>query len=86
MIWEHFLHVAIGNKKYAIIRNNNNAARMQVHYTNYSMNSVSSASIEQIFSYFGNIHTKVCNLLGNSKAYKLVFCYRILRGSVELDY
>ena len=37
-IWEFFLRVAIGNKKYAkcksvIISDNNNAARMQVHYT-----------------------------------------------------
>ena len=33
-----------------------------------------------------NVHTKVHNLLCNSKAFKLVFCYRILRGSAELGY
>ena len=81
-----FLHVAIGNKKYAIISNNNNATRMQVHYTKCSMDSVSSASIELIFSNFKNIHTKVRNLLGNSKAFKLAFCIWILRGSAELYY
>jgi hypothetical protein len=46
----------------------------------------SSASIERIFSNFGNIHTKVRNRLGNSTAFKLVFCYRMLRGTVELEY
>ena len=57
-----------------------------VHYTKCSMDSVSSASSERIFSNFVNIHTKVHNLLCNSKAFKMVFCYRILRGSAELDY
>jgi len=38
------------------------------------------------FINLGNINTKVHNLLGNSKAFKLVLCYRILRGSFELDY
>jgi len=57
-----------------------------VHYTKCSMGSVSSASFEQIFSNFVNIHTKVHNLLCSSKAFKVVFCYRILRGSAELDY
>lgn len=46
----------------------------------------SSASIERIFSNFGNIHTKVRNRLGNEKAFKLVFCYRMLRGGNELEY
>ena len=85
-----FLHVPVGNKKYVKRKKSdhqqaNNAARMQVHYTECSMDSVSSVSIERIFSNFGNIHTKVCNL-GNSKTFKLVFCYKILRGSVELAY
>jgi len=40
---------------------------MQVHYTECSIDSVSSASIKRILSNFGNIHTKVCHLLGNSK-------------------
>ena len=46
----------------------------------------SSASIERVFSSFGLIHTKVRNRLGNAKAAKLVFCYRMLRGKEELDY
>ena len=46
----------------------------------------SSASIERIFSNFGAIHTKIRNRLGNAKAAKLVFCYRMLRGDQELDY
>ena len=40
----------------------------------------SSASIEQVFSNFGAIHSKIRNRLGNEKAVKLVFCYRMLRG------
>jgi len=48
--------------------------------------AASSTSIEEIFFSFENIHTKVCNHLGNSKAFKLVFCYRILRGSVDEKY
>jgi len=39
-----------------------------------------------IFYNFWNIHTKVHNYLGNTKAFKLVFCYRILKVGVELDY
>lgn len=46
----------------------------------------SSASIERIFSNFGQIHSKVRNRLGNDTASKLVFCYRLLRGDVEIDY
>jgi len=47
-IWEKFLHVAIGNKKYAKCKKYdhqqaNNAARMQVHNTKCSIDSVSSA-------------------------------------------
>ena len=51
-----------------------------------SIDSVSTASIEWIISNFINIHTKVHNHIGNSKAFKLEFSYRILRGSVELDF
>ena len=46
----------------------------------------SSASIERVFSSFGAIHNKVRNRLGNAKASKLVFCYRMLRGGNDLDY
>lgn len=46
----------------------------------------SSASIERIFSSFGAIHTKIRNRLGNEKTAKLVFCYRMLRGNLDLDY
>ena len=46
----------------------------------------SSASIERVFSSFGLVHTKARNRLGNEKAAKLVFCYRMLRGKRELDY
>lgn len=46
----------------------------------------SSASIERVFSSFGAVHSKVRNRLGNDKASKLVFCYRMLRGGKELDY
>ena len=41
----------------------------------------SSASIERIFSNFGYIHNKLRNRLGGETAAKLVFCYRMLRGS-----
>ena len=46
----------------------------------------SSASIERVFSSFGAVHTKARNRLGNVKAAKLVYCYRMLRGKDELDY
>ena len=46
----------------------------------------SSASVERVFSNFGLIHSKIRNRLGNEKASKLVFCYRMLRGATELDY
>ena len=46
----------------------------------------SSAAIERVFSNFSFIHTKIRNRLGNEKASKMVFCYRFLRGSKELDY
>ncbi|KAK2148191.1 hypothetical protein LSH36_510g00030 [Paralvinella palmiformis] len=46
----------------------------------------SSASIERIFSNFGQIHNKDKNKLGNNTASKLVFCYRLLRGDEEIDY
>ena len=45
----------------------------------------SSASIERVFSNFGVIHSKMRNRLGNKKAPKLVFCYRMLRGDKEID-
>ena len=86
-----FVHVAIGNKKYANCKScghqrANSAPLMPVHYTSCSTDSVSSASIERLFSNLGNVHTEECNRLGNSKAYKLVFCYRIIRSSYKLDY
>jgi len=46
----------------------------------------SSASLERIFSNFGVIQTKLRNRLGIQKAAKLVLCYRVLRGSEELDW
>ena len=83
--WESFyiLHATVGNKKYVKCQKRghqqaNNAVRMQVYYTKCLMDSVSSASIERIFSNFGNIHTKVCNRLGNSKTFKLVFSEVVL--------
>ena len=36
--------------------------------------------IERVFSSFGVILTKIRNRVGNETAYKLVFCYRMLRG------
>ena len=42
---------------------------------------VSSAPIERIFTNFGYIHSKLQNRLGGAAAAKLVFCYRMLRGS-----
>lgn len=45
----------------------------------------SSAAIERIFSSFGNVHTKARNRLGVERASKLVFCYRLLRGSTSDD-
>ena len=41
---------------------------------------LSSGFIERVFSNFGVILTKIRNRLGNETAYKLVFCYRMLRG------
>ena len=35
---------------------------------------------------FSLIHTKMRNRIGVAKALKLVFCYRLLRGSTDLDY
>lgn len=46
----------------------------------------SSSSIERVFSSFGLVHSKLRNRLGNDKAAKLVFCYRMLRGVHEIDY
>ena len=46
----------------------------------------SSASIERIFSSFGIIHSKLRNRLGVDKAAKLVFCYRMLRGKLDVEY
>lgn len=46
----------------------------------------SSASIERVFSTFGQIHNKLRNRLGVEKATKLVFCYRMLRGPKDIDY
>ena len=46
----------------------------------------SSASIERIFSNFGQIHNRIRNRLGLQKTSKLVFCYRMLRGDKEEDY
>jgi len=46
--------------------------------------SASAASMEQIFSNFGLIQTKLRNRLGLDKAYKLVMFYRCLRGKVDI--
>lgn len=46
----------------------------------------SSASIERIFSNFSYIFNKLRNRLGLVKASKLVFCYRMLRGTTEVDW
>ena len=46
----------------------------------------SPASIEQIFSNFGQIYSKVRKKLGNNTSAKLVFCYYLLRRDVEIDY
>lgn len=46
----------------------------------------SSASVERVFSNFSTNQTKLRNRLGIEKAGKLVFCYRMLRGSVEFEY
>jgi len=54
--------------KSVVIKQSTNADRMQVIYTKCSTDSVSSVSIKQIFSNFGNIHTKFHNCLGNTKA------------------
>ena len=48
--------------------------------------SDSSVSTERIFSNIGNIHTKVHNQLGSSSAFKLVFCFGILRRTVDLEH
>ena len=45
----------------------------------------SSSSIERIFSNFGLIHSKFRNRLGVQRAAKLVMCYRMLRGSYDLE-
>lgn len=46
----------------------------------------SSSSIERIFSNFSHIHSKLRNRLGVQKAAKLVFCYRMLRGSKDINW
>ena len=46
----------------------------------------SSAALERIFSSLGIIQTRLRNRLGIDKAQKLVFCYRMLRGTQELEY
>jgi len=43
----------------------------------------SSASVERIFSIFGQVHTKLRNRLGNEKTAKLVRCNRMLNGEPE---
>jgi len=55
----NFLHVAIGNKRYAKCKKcgHQQAARLQIHYTKSSMDSVSSALIERIFYNLENIYT-----------------------------
>ena len=45
----------------------------------------SSASVERVFSSFGLVHTKLRNRLGVERAAKLVFCYRMLRGNMNVD-
>ena len=47
----------------------------------------SSAAIERFFfSNFGMIQSKLRNRLGISKAAKLVYCYRMLQGSEEIEW
>jgi len=46
----------------------------------------SSASVERVFSSFGIVHNKLRNRLGVERAAKLVFCCRMLRGSICDDY
>ena len=46
----------------------------------------SSASIERIFSNFGNVQSKLRNRLGIDKAAKLVTCYRSLRGANDIGW
>jgi len=45
----------------------------------------SSASVERVFSTFGLVHNKLRNRLGVERAAKLVFCHRMLRGSMNVD-
>ena len=47
--------------------------------------SATSASIERIFSNFGNIHSKIRNRLEGDTAAKLVFCYRMLRDKTDFE-
>jgi len=42
--------------------------------------------MEQVFSNFGLVQSKLRNQLGLEKAAKLVTCYRQLHGNVELDW
>jgi len=46
----------------------------------------SPASIELIFSIFGQIHTKSRTRFGNNRTSKLMFCYSLMREDVEIDY
>lgn len=46
----------------------------------------SSASIERVFSNYSYIFNKIRNRLTIDKASKLVFCYRMLRGTKDIDY
>ena len=48
----------------------------------------SSAAVERFFfsSNFGMIQSKLRNRRGISKAAKLVYCYRMLQGSEEIEW
>ena len=82
-IWENILHATIGNQKHP----------KSVIISKLTMLSECKSSTQkvqwiqflqhQLSEYFPTIFTLN---LGNSKAFKLVFYYRILRGSVELNY
>jgi len=50
-----------------------------------SPSPASSASVEQVFSSFGLVHTKLQNCLGVERAAKLVFCYHMLRENMNVD-
>ena len=62
--------------------------RSELMYLMVKLNWVpcSSVSMEQIFSNFSYVHNKLRNRLDVQKATNHVFCFRMLKGHIDLDW